>query len=894
MPWIKRLTVLYRRVFRRAEIDKELDAEVAAYFEILVERYMAQGMTREEAQRTARIKFDGPEQIKLQVRQAGMGATIEATIKDVRYAARMLCKNPGFAAVAIFSLAIGLGATSGIYSIADALLLRPLPVPKASSVIAISPVTDQVLPGLNAISYPDYVDLRDHNRTFQGLVGAAYSFLGFAPDRERLPKMKYGMFVSGNFFEVLGVEPAMGRGFRPEEDESVGRDNVVVLSHDFWVSEYDGQRSAIGETMWLNGIEFTIIGVTPESFTGIDQFLRPAFYLPFALSPRVGTADNLNQRQVRWLTVKGRLNPHVGIAQAQADIDAITSELQRTYPKTDGNLRMKVESEFQFQAEFAPPRTAFILMLGVLALCVLLVACTNVAGLLLSRSTARAREMAVRLAIGAGRVSLIRQLLIENLVIAIGGGAVGLGIAYAAVRLFTSIPVPSDLPLKFSAQLDGRVMLFAACASILSTFLFGLAPALISTRQDLVSALKATDAVSSKTGKPWGRNLLVGGQMALSLVLLVVSAVLVQGFRADLIRGPGFRTDHLFVMSLNPSLLRYTDVQTKQFYKQLLDKARLAPDVKSAALASAVPITIGATQISMVPEGYQLERGREAITIFDNVVSDGYFDIMGIPIIQGRGFVESDQVNTPTVAIVNEQLAHHYWPNQNPIGKRFRLRNETGELVEIVGIAKTTKYLSINELPLDFVYLPFAQNQQPQMTLIAESESPATTSLAPVLRQVVQEIDRDMAVFDARSMQDIYINRAVKTPTVIAEIVSMLGVMGLTLAVVGLYGLAAYSVSRRTREIGIRMALGADPLSVTKMVLKQGLVLGLAGGAVGLLIGVFACRAITSGTFYNFGHISALPFAAVSLLLIFTTIGASYLPARRASRIDPLQALREE
>lgn len=704
MPWTNRLTSFYRLLFRRSELEKELDAEVASYLETLVDRYMEQGMSREEAQRTARLKCDGPEQIKQQVRQAQMGATTEATLKDLRYAIRMLRKNPGFAAVAILSLAIGLGASSGMYSIADALLLRPLSVPNAGGVIAVTPVTDQILPGLNATSYPDYVDLRDHNRTFEGLVGAAYSFLGFAPDRAKLPKMKYAMFVSGNFFNVLGVEPVIGRGFRPEEDQLVGRDAVVVLSHEFWVSECNADRSAIGETIWLNGIAVTVVGVTPESFTGIDQFLRPDFYVPFALSPLLGTADNLNRRQVRWLTVKGRLNPSVSIAQAQADIDAITGELQRTYPKTDGNLRMKVESQLQFQTRSAPPRTSFVIMLGVLSTCVLLVACTNVAGLLLSRSAGRAREMAVRLAIGAGRGSLIRQLLIENFLIAIGGGAAGLGIAYAAVRFFSSIPLPSDVPFKFSAQLDGRVMLFTACASIVSTFVFGLAPALISTRQDLVSVLKATDAATLKTGKPWGRNLLVAGQMALSLVLLVVSAVLVQGFRADLLRGPGFHTDHLFVMSLNPSLLRYSDAQTEQFYKQLLDKARLAPDVKSAALASAVPIAIGASQIGVVPEGFQLERGQEAITTFDSVVSEGYFHTMGISIVQGRGFVESDQVNTPAVAVVNEQFAHHYWPDQNPLGKRFHLQNSTGELIEIVGVTKTTKYLSINEAPLDFVY----------------------------------------------------------------------------------------------------------------------------------------------------------------------------------------------
>jgi putative ABC transport system permease protein len=888
------MKALYRQVFQRRNTQRELDAEVGAYFEELVDRSVAQGMSRQEAQRAARVKFEGPEQVKEKVREAQTGAAIEATIRDVRYAARMLQKNPGFAAVAMCSLAIGLGATSGIYSIADALLLRPLSVPKPDGVIAISPVTDQMLPGLNAASYPDYVDLRDQNRTFEGLIGASYSAFGYSPDREKLPKMKYGMFVSANFFKVLGVEPNLGRGFLPEEDRGARRDAVVVLSHDFWVSEYGGKPSMIGHRMWLNGIEFTIIGVTPQFFTGIDQFIRPALYVPFALSPRLGTANRLEQREVRWLAVKGRLKPGVTIAQAQADIDAIAGELQRTYPRTDGNLRMKVETQLQFQTDFAPPRTMFIAMLGLLAVSVLLVACTNVAGLLLSRSATRAREMAVRIAIGAGRLSLIRQLLIENLLLAIGGGAAGLVLAYATVKFISAIPLPSDLPFKFDPQLDSRALLFTACVSILTTFLFGLVPALISTKPDLVPALKSADPVTSKLGKLWGRNLLVAAQLAISMVLLIVSAVLVQGFRADIVRGPGFRTDHLFLTSLNTSLIRYTDAQTERFYKQLLDKTRLAPDVKSAALASAVPITVGASQLGVVPEGYQLAPGQEAITVFDSVVSDSYFDTMGIPITQGRGFVESDNADTAAVAIVNEQFAHHYWPNQGPLGKRFHLQNEAGRLVEVVGVAKTTKYLSISEAPLDFVYLPFIQNRQPQMTLIAESKSPDAAALAPVLRQVVQEMDRDMPVFDARTMNDIYNNRAVKTPNMISAIVSALGVMGVLLATVGLYGLVAYSVSRRTREIGIRIALGAKPWSVLTMVLKQGLGLGISGVAAGLFGGVLACRALTHSVFFTFGERSMLPFAGVSLLLILVAMGATYLPARHASRVDPLRALREE
>ncbi|MGA8595659.1 MAG: FtsX-like permease family protein, partial [Bryobacteraceae bacterium] len=498
---------------------------------------------------------------------------------------------------------------------------------------------------------------------------------------------------------------------------------------------------------------------------------------------------------------------------------------------------------------------------------------------------------------GAGRGPLIRLLLIENLLLAIGGGIAGLALAYASVRLWNSLPMPTDLPIDLGVQLDRRVLLFTAGVSILSTFLFGLAPALRTTRPDLVPALKATDGVASsskKRGRLWGRNLLVGGQVALSLVLLIVSAVLVEGFRADLDRGPGFRIDRLFLTSLNASLVRYTDSETQQFYKRLLDKTRFAPDVESAALASSVPLAIGAAQVGVVPEGYQLKRGQEAITVFDNIVSDGYFETMGIQIIQGRSFLESDQANTPAVAVVNEQFAEHYWAGRSPVGKRFRLQNASGKPVEVVGVAKMTKYLSVSEAPLDFVYLPFTQNQQPQMTLIAKSKSPDPTVLKPVVRRVIQEIDRNMPVFDARSMKDIYENRTVKTSNVINEIVAALGVMGLILAVIGLYGLIAYSVSRRTREIGIRMAIGADRPIVLGMVLRQGLTLGLAGIAVGLPIGILACRAINSIQFLRLGRVGVLPFLVVSVLLLLTTAGATYLPARGAARIDPMRALREE
>jgi predicted permease len=498
VAWMNRARSLYRLFFRRERVEAELDAEVNSYFDTLVDKYLERGMSKEEARRAACVQFEKPEQVKEKVREARVGTMLEATLKDVRYALRMLRKNPGFLVVAVCSLAIGIGATSAMYSIADAMLLRPLPVPRADEMIAVSPVSDQMFSGLNLLSYPDYKDFRDKNRTFEGLTASSYAFFGFAPDRTTLPRMKFGMLVSGNFFHLLGVEPTIGRGFRIEEDQAAGRDAVAVLSHDLWMSDYDAKRSAIGEKIWLNGIEFTIIGVAPESFTGTDQYLRPALYVPLAMSASLTNTNNLESRQVRWLSLKGRLKSGVGIAQAQADLSAIAGVLRTTYPSIDRNLSVKVESQLAYQLRSSPPTTAFDVMLGVLAMCVLLVACANVAGLLLSRASARTREIAVRLAIGAGRASLVRQLLIENLLVAIAGGTAGLSVAYVVIRFFNSFSLPTDIPIKFAVELDGRVLLFTAIVSIASTLLFGLIPALRTTRPDLVPALKAIDAATSK------------------------------------------------------------------------------------------------------------------------------------------------------------------------------------------------------------------------------------------------------------------------------------------------------------------------------------------------------------------------------------------------------------
>ena len=813
---------------------------------------------------------------------------------SVSRALRVLRKDPVFTAVAIGSLALGIGATASMFSFADAMLLRPLPVMQPDQVVSINTATSAPFAANSNISYPDYADLRDRSRSFAGLVAASYARFGFSPDPRTLPRMKFGLYVSGNFFQVLGIEPALGRGFRVEEDRAEGRDPVVVLGHDFWMSQFGGSPSALGSRIRLNGIDFSVIGVAPEQFTGIDLVLRPTMFVPLAMSPRMEAANHLHDRDFGWMFVKGRLKPGVGEDQAQADIGALSAELLKLHKQSSRDQRLVVETELQLRVAQGPEVTAMVAMLGTLGICVLLVACANVAGLLLSRSRARSREIAVRLAIGASRAALVRQLLLENLLVAVAGGVGGVAVADAFGELWRRMPIPVDLPVRFVIGVDRRVLLFTVAVSLVSTLLFGLAPALQATRPDLVPALKAGDAASVGKRRLWGRHTMVAGQVALSLVLLAVSAVMVQGFRDQLAQGPGFRTDHIFLTSFDTQLIHYSEEQARRFYSDLLERTRAAPGVRSAALASGAPM-LGVENIGVVPEGYRLPRGEPAMTTTASCVSEGYFRTMDIPIQRGRGFLESDDKDAPLVAVVNEHMARHYWPKGDALGKRFHIRTTDGALVEIVGIARRSKYLWIAERPLDFFYLPFRQHAHSALTLLAESQARDAATIAPALHNVVRRLDPDMPVFDVRTMQDFYRQRAVKTSDIIVQIVAGMGLMGLILAVVGLYGLVAYSVSRRTREIGIRMAIGADRGKVVRMVLRQGLRLGVAGVAAGLVAGYFACRVVTSAfSFVTFDRVDPLVLAGIALPLLAITGLATWAPARRASLIDPLRALRDE
>jgi predicted permease len=821
---------------------------------------------------------------------------LEAFWQDLRHGIRILAKNPGFAIIAIVSIAIGVGANVGMFSVADALLLRPLPVARPGDVVTISATSPGIGFRSPRLSYLDYVDLREQSRSFDGLVAFRFVVTSFAERRDEPAQRKFGLAVSGNLFEVMGVRPALGRAFRPDEDEVAGRDAVVILDHREWTQQFGADPGIVGRSIRLGGAAFTVIGVAPAAFTGIDGAVYPAFYIPLAAFSSVQSGvppDERTRRDLRVLIVKGRLKPGITLAQANADVDRIASNLQQSYPGTNRNQGFAVRTEFEARLRGNELDALLLAMLMMLAVVVLIVACANVAGLLMSRAPVRTREVALRLAIGAGRGRLLRQLVTESLILAASGGALGLVVGYGVIAAFQRLELPTDVPLKLTFALDRRVFLFGLLVSAASAILSSLVPAWLAARTDLVSSLKDPAATASQRTRLWGRSTLVCGQVALSCVLLTISVSLYREVQVELLDGPGYRTDHLLMMRFDTELAYYDDARTPEFYRILKDRAAAMPGVRSVALTSSVPMKTDTLEGHRIaPEGFEFPAGTENVSVLSARIDDDYFATMDIPVVRGRGFGPTDTMDGPRVVIVNETFAARYWPAQDAIGKRVRLDEQDRVFAEVVGVAADAKYVWVAEAPTEFIYLPRTQVSTPESTLLIRSDSDAA-ALAGPLREVVRAIDPNMPVFGVRTMEDFYYSRAVHTTNLIVGSVSGMGSMGLILSMVGLYGLVAYTARRRTREIGIRMAVGADPKAVLTMVVRHGLVL-LAGGIVVGLIGSAAAGRLMRAAFPIASGIDVATHLAVICLLTGVTIMAVYFPARRAARVDPVAALRAE
>jgi predicted permease len=873
--------------------DERLREEIDEHIALQTDENIRAGLSPVEARRQAMLKFGGVEAIKQEYRAARGLLFVENFVQDVRFALRSLRRTTGLTAFVVITLALGIGMSSGTFSMVDALVFRPYPVPHPSSVVTLASTTRDS--SFDDFSYREYLDIRDKAKSYDGVVANAdMEAVGFSAEPGTTPRIKGGMLVSDNYFHVLGVEPRLGRGFRDDEDRVPGRNPVVVLGPDFWRHEFASDPSVLGKTILLNGTEFTVIGVAPDAFPGMEIFGHPDFYMPLAMAQVFSTNLQKNffeDRDDRELNVRARLKPSATLAQARNELAVLAKNFEGEYPKVNRSRGAAVYTQFETRIR-EDESWKFGVTFVILALAVLLVACTNVAGLLLSRARARSREIAVRLTLGAGRFRLIRLLLTESLILATLGGLAGIAIGYGVVEWFHTFQFMTELPWAVPFRMDTRVLLASIALSVLSALVFGLVPALQSTRVDLANALKSADVDVPGRKHLWGRNMLVVAQVSMSLMLLAASFLMARSFQRSLLERTGFAKDHLLMVTFDPRLLQYNAAQTQQFYKLLAERVQVAPGVLSEALTQNIPFGGDFDDAAFVLDGFQIPRDRENFNSTMDTVDEGYFETMGVPILRGRGFSVSDTAGAPRVAIVNEQFAKHYWPAGDAVGKHIRLDSSNGTPVEIVGVAQTIKYEGTIEKPMDFVYMPLSQHPIARMVLMLRS-SGDPLQLVQLVKDIVRTLDPNLPMLQTRSYEDFYLNQAVKGPRMGIELVGTLGAVGLLLAVAGLYGLVTYNVSRRTREIGIRMALGAASSDVLRLVIGKGLVLVGIGTVIGLAMG-FALEQLMNSMLFKAGGVDILAYVIVVPSMFLVTTLAAYVPARRASRIAPTQALRYE
>ena len=893
--WWYTVPLRLRSIFRRPRVEQELDEELQFHMEHKIEEGIASGLSPREARVAALRAMGGLELHKEEMRDMRRIHWLTDFVDDVQYAIRSLRRTPGLTAFVVITLALGIGMTAGPFSMLDALVFRPYPVPHPGSVVNLMSTSREI--NYDNFSYREYRDLQDRTKSYDGVVANAITApVGFSAEPGATPRVKGGMLVSGNYFRVLGVEPHLGRGFRADEDAVPGRNAVTVLAHDFWKHEFGSDPSVVGKTIRLNGTDFTVIGVAPESFTGMQIFSHPDLYMPLAMARVFSTNPQKNffeDRDDCELSVRARLKPGTSERQAQGELAVLAQDFARENPKLNRNRGAAVLNQFEFRTKAGDTLYwKFGLIFSILAVAVLLVACTNVAGLLLARARTRTREIAVRLALGAGRFRLVRLLLTESLILSSVGGVAGIGVGFGVLRILHMFTIPSELPVTIPFRMDMRIMFLCLVVSVVSAVVCGLAPALQSTRTDVVNSLKAAGLDASGPKRLWGRNMLVVAQVSTSLMLLTASFLMARSFQHGVLAGIGFSKDNLLMARFDPRLVQYDPTRRQQFYKLLAERARVAPGVQFAGLTQNPPLGLDDFDgLAIVPEGFELPRDRESVLSTMDTVDEGFFQTMGIPLVRGRGFQASDDAKAPRVAVVNEQFAKHFWPKSDALGKHFRLENRSGSSVEIVGVAKTVKYRHTTEKPTDFVYLPLAQHPIARMVLLLRSSGDALHEVTP-LKNLVRAIDPNMPIVELRTYEDLYRYAAVDGPAVAINLVVTMGVFAFLLAVAGLYGLVAYNVTRRTHEIGIRMALGARASEIARLVIRQ------AGGIVGVgvvsgLVAAWALGPLVAWALFEVAPHDPVTFTAVPALVVAVALVACLAPALRAARVDPAVTLRE-
>ncbi|CAN5602639.1 ABC transporter permease [soil metagenome] len=813
-------------------------------------------------------------------------------IGDLRFAFRMLVKSPSFALVAFFAIALGIGVTTTVFGVVNTLLLRPLPVGNPEELVQIYSVDARN--GRAPNSYLNFLDYAKENTVFTGI--AAYQFLPMGLSRSGETTNIFAQMVSGNYFSLLQVTPVLGRTFLPEEDAATNGVPVVVLAHRFW-QKLGSDPGIIGSAVTLNGRSFTVIGVAPASFTGTDVGVAADVWVPIAMRAWVtpGGHEWYENRRALMLVLVARLKPGVGLREAEAQMSALAKQLELGYPEANEGrtvLLLSLDS-VKTQGLSAPGNENGVRNVSILLLAaagsILLIACANVANLLFARATTRRREMAVRLALGAGRGRIIRQLLTESLLLALLAGLGGVILAYWLGDALVALIPPTPLPLAIDPSPDLRVLLFAFALAVVSGVVFGLAPAVQTARADLAEGLRERDASSG--GNRWNvRNLLVIAQVALSLLLLIGSGLFLKAFHRAQAIDPGFRTENLALLSFDLNLAGYDDARALATLRELLEQVRGNPQVRSADVGEWVPLGFGGIGRTIYVEGRDEESELDRRLANVSGISPGYLETLGIGLLKGRRFTEADaQRERVGIAIINEEMARQLWPNEEALGRRFRFYQS--ELVEVVGIARNVKAITLQEAAAPMVYLPMVEAPKGAVTLFLQTEG----APGPVLREarrLLRALDVQIPVIYEKTIAD-HMAFALWPSWMGAVLLGTLGALALLLASMGVYGVMAYAVHQRTRELGIRMALGAQSWEVLRLVLRQGMALAVVGLGVGLLAALGATR-LLAALLYGVNPSDPLVFVGVTSLLGAAAFVACYFPARRALKIDPVVALRFE
>ena len=876
------------RLFRRERLDRSMEEELRFHIAERAADLQRSGLPVQEAERRAQLEFGGIESYKEQCREARRFHGIHYFFADLRFGFRMLRRSPGFALLAILCLTLGIGANAAVFSWVEGILFRPYPAVAHQERLLALTGTARGEVGPTDLSWPDFLDLQKSCTLFDSffvsqITGTTLS-IGDRADRT------VGSIVSANYFDAIGVHPILGRGFEPGEDSGRNAHPVTVISYQLWQGRFKGDPQIVGKTQRLNGVLHTIVGVAPRGFYGTFVGWAMQFWVPASMEEIFESGGyKLEDRGARWIEAYVRLKPGVTREQAQQEITAAAKRLEAAYPESNRGRNIKLWPLWQTPFNNANTLLPTLEIMLAVVVFVLLIACANVGNLLLVRSFARRHEMTVRLAIGARRGRLVKQLVTEGLILSAFGAAGGLLIAYwCRHALVLLMPARGGVAMYLPGEIDWRVLVLSAGVCLIATLLLGLVPAMQTRDLDLAGALKTeSGGVVGGSGRAWLRSALVVMQVSLSFVLLVGAGLLLQSLQRIRTTSPGFSTREVLHSAVNLVSAGYDALRARSFQDALLERVKALPGVESAAFARMTPLSYGSfSSTPIAVDGYQPPPEEQPIVEYNEVGPD-YFGAIGIPLLSGREFSRADDEKSALVAIVNETMAAKYWPGRSPVGQRVQIK---GRWMQVVGVAKNSKYRSVRETPTPFFYVPLSQNFaiEPGLNIRTRMNPEA---MAAALTREVHALDRNLALFEMITLQE-QVDRSTSPQLVAVTLVGVLGGLALLLAAIGMYGVMAYAVSQSTRELGLRMALGATPSHLLRLVMSRGLTLTAAGIVGGTAVALASTR-LLGYLLYNVTPRDPLSFGSAFLIITIASLAACFLPAWRATRTDPLRALRD-